>query len=79
MTNLLCLAVAVLSLVLPQAAFVPPADMQTVHVVLLMKGPKSGTGQVADWAVAQRVAATCEVLLAGGLKGGYRSTEAMIG
>ena len=49
MTNLLFLAVAVLSLVVPQSApFVPPADMQTVHVVLLMKGPNAGTGTPAE-------------------------------
>jgi phosphoribosylanthranilate isomerase len=36
-------------------------------VRILFEGPKSGTGQVADWAAAQRVAAQREVVLAGGL------------
>jgi len=34
---------------------------------VLFEGPRSGTGQVADWAVARRLAANCELILAGGL------------
>jgi phosphoribosylanthranilate isomerase len=34
---------------------------------ILFEGPRSGTGQVADWAAARRVAAVREVVLAGGL------------
>ncbi len=34
---------------------------------LLFEGPKSGTGQVADWSVARQLAARCELVLAGGL------------
>lgn len=48
--------------VVRDASRVPPGGVR-----ILFEGPKSGTGQVADWAVAQRVAATREVLLAGGL------------
>lgn len=33
----------------------------------LFEGPRSGTGQVADWAEARRLAARCELVLAGGL------------
>lgn len=49
MTILMSLAVAVLSLVLPQTpSFPAPDNMQTVHVVLLMKGPNAGTGTQAE-------------------------------
>lgn len=34
---------------------------------VLFEGPRSGTGQVADWSVAQALAARCELILAGGL------------
>ncbi|MEP7311999.1 MAG: phosphoribosylanthranilate isomerase [Pseudomonadota bacterium] len=34
---------------------------------VLFEGPRSGTGQVADWAVARRLAAHSELILAGGL------------
>ena len=34
---------------------------------LLFEGPKSGTGKVADWSAARRVAGTHRVILAGGL------------
>lgn len=34
---------------------------------LLFEGPRSGTGQVADWSTAQRLARTQELILAGGL------------
>ena len=34
---------------------------------LLFEGPRSGTGQVADWSAAQRLASTQELILAGGL------------
>lgn len=34
---------------------------------VLFEGPKSGTGQVADWTAARAVAARREVILAGGL------------
>jgi phosphoribosylanthranilate isomerase len=48
--------------VVRDAARVPPGGVR-----ILFEGPKSGTGQVADWAAAQRVAAAREILLAGGL------------
>lgn len=34
---------------------------------VLFEGPRSGTGQVADWSAARQVAASREVVLAGGL------------
>ena len=34
---------------------------------VLFEGPRSGTGQVADWAVARRLAEHSELILAGGL------------
>jgi phosphoribosylanthranilate isomerase len=34
---------------------------------LLFEGPRSGTGNVADWTVARSLAAHCELILAGGL------------
>jgi phosphoribosylanthranilate isomerase len=34
---------------------------------LLFEGPKSGTGQVADWSAAKSLASRCELVLAGGL------------
>jgi phosphoribosylanthranilate isomerase len=37
---------------------------------VLFEGPKSGTGQVADWSAARPLAARCELLLAGGLQPG---------
>lgn len=37
---------------------------------LLFEGPKSGTGQVADWSAARQLAARCELVLAGGLAPG---------
>jgi len=36
-------------------------------VRILFEGPKSGTGQVADWTAARQLAGTRELLLAGGL------------
>ena len=36
-------------------------------VRILFEGPKSGTGQVADWTTARQLAGTRELLLAGGL------------
>jgi phosphoribosylanthranilate isomerase len=48
--------------VVRDAARVPPGGVR-----ILFEGPKSGTGQVADWAAAHRVAAAREILLAGGL------------
>ena len=41
-------------------AAVPPGPV-------LFEGPKSGTGQVADWSAARQLAATREIVLAGGL------------
>jgi phosphoribosylanthranilate isomerase len=37
------------------------------HGRVLFEGPRSGTGQVTDWAVARRLAAHNELILAGGL------------
>jgi phosphoribosylanthranilate isomerase len=34
---------------------------------VLFEGPKSGTGQVADWSAARALARRCELVLAGGL------------
>lgn len=34
---------------------------------VLFEGPRSGAGQVADWTEARRLAARCELILAGGL------------
>lgn len=34
---------------------------------VLFEGPRSGTGQVADWDAARRLAGRCELVLAGGL------------
>lgn len=34
---------------------------------LLFEGPRSGTGQVADWSAARALAGRCELILAGGL------------
>ena len=34
---------------------------------LLFEGPKSGSGQVADWSVATQLASQCQMILAGGL------------
>ena len=34
---------------------------------LLFEGPKSGTGQVADWSAARTLAGQCQMILAGGL------------
>ena len=48
--------------VVRDATRVPPGGVR-----ILFEGPKSGTGQVADWTAAQRVAASREVVLAGGL------------
>jgi phosphoribosylanthranilate isomerase len=58
----------------------PPVSVATLPVLrdaaaaaalspgrVLFEGPRSGTGQVADWSAARRVAATREVVLAGGL------------
>ena len=36
----------------------------------LVEGPRSGTGQVADWAAAAEIAARTQVVLAGGLHAG---------
>jgi len=36
-------------------------------VRILFEGPKSGTGQVADWSTARQLAGTRELVLAGGL------------
>jgi phosphoribosylanthranilate isomerase len=36
----------------------------------LVEGPRSGTGQVADWAAAAAIAAQTQVVLAGGLHAG---------
>lgn len=36
----------------------------------LVEGPRSGTGQVADWTVAAEIAARTQVVLAGGLHAG---------
>jgi len=48
--------------VVRDAARVPPGGVR-----ILFEGPKSGTGQVADWTAAQRLAAQRDVVLAGGL------------
>lgn len=34
---------------------------------VLFEGPKSGTGQVADWSAARTLATQCQLILAGGL------------
>jgi phosphoribosylanthranilate isomerase len=34
---------------------------------VLFEGPKSGTGQVADWSAARTLATHCQLILAGGL------------
>ena len=36
----------------------------------LVEGPRSGTGQVADWTLAAAIAARTQVVLAGGLHAG---------
>jgi phosphoribosylanthranilate isomerase len=36
----------------------------------LVEGPRSGTGQVADWATAAEIAVRTQVVLAGGLQAG---------
>jgi phosphoribosylanthranilate isomerase len=43
-------------------AFTPHAGQR-----VLFEGPKSGTGQVADWNAARELARRCELILAGGL------------
>lgn len=43
------------------------ADAVTAHARVLFEGPRSGTGRVADWDAARRVASRCEMILAGGL------------
>jgi phosphoribosylanthranilate isomerase len=42
-------------------------DRATVPERLLFEGPRSGTGVAADWAEARSLAATTQVVLAGGL------------
>lgn len=42
-----------------------PVDLPASRV--LFEGPRSGTGQVADWSAARSMAARCEIVLAGGL------------
>ncbi len=37
---------------------------------VLFEGPRSGTGQVADWSAARVLAGRCELILAGGLSPG---------
>jgi phosphoribosylanthranilate isomerase len=37
------------------------------HQRVLFEGPRSGTGQVADWSAARLLASRCELILAGGL------------
>jgi len=61
------------------AAFSLPPGVQALPVVrdaaqapaalqrLLFEGPRSGTGQVADWSVAAQLARAHELVLAGGL------------
>jgi phosphoribosylanthranilate isomerase len=55
-----------------------PAGVQGWHVLrgeadpaagvrVLFEGPRSGTGQTADWTLAARLATRCELILAGGL------------
>jgi len=46
-----------------------PADGTTLRPGqrLLFEGPRSGTGRVADWSAAQRLARTQQLILAGGL------------
>jgi phosphoribosylanthranilate isomerase len=34
---------------------------------LLFEGPKSGSGQVADWSAARQISGQCQLILAGGL------------
>jgi phosphoribosylanthranilate isomerase len=38
-----------------------------VGVRVLFEGPRSGTGKTADWSLAARLVARCELILAGGL------------
>jgi phosphoribosylanthranilate isomerase len=42
-------------------------DDASLHARVLFEGPRSGTGRVADWDAARRVASRCEMILAGGL------------
>jgi phosphoribosylanthranilate isomerase len=49
--------------VLRSADALPPPDASRV----LFEGPRSGAGRVADWEAAGRLAAHCELILAGGL------------
>jgi len=43
------------------------ADLAASHARVLFEGPRSGSGRVADWDAARRLAARCETILAGGL------------
>jgi phosphoribosylanthranilate isomerase len=43
------------------------ADAATSAARVLFEGPRSGTGQVADWSAARELAGRCELVLAGGL------------
>jgi phosphoribosylanthranilate isomerase len=61
------------ALVLPQSlARVPvlraaDASLPADALRVLFEGPRSGTGRLADWEAATRLAARCELILAGGL------------
>ena len=60
------------ALQLPASVAALPVYRDALHANLaparlLFEGPRSGTGQVADWRAAQALAQRCQLILAGGL------------